>query len=298
MTSSDAAHFAGGWLALREPVDHRSRAHELAARLRNHLQRQVDRDAAWAADPLLGSREAAAGARLFAATLVDLGAGGGSNLRYLSGRLPHPLRWRLLDHDAGLLSSVRGGAAGDAVDCEVMDLAALPASVLAGASVVTASALLDLVSVDWLTALCEACASVHAAVLMALSIDGRVVFSDDDPMDASVRAWVAQDQRRDKGLGPALGGEAPGALAMALEARGYDVLVRPSDWHLDRADAGLARPLIDGWRVAAQRINPACAQAIADWAARRMNALERGNLSLTVGHLDVLGLPIRARTRS
>jgi glycosyltransferase involved in cell wall biosynthesis len=276
----DAAHFAGAWLALREPVDHRSRAHDLAAMLSDHMRRCAD------------------GTRPLTPTLVDLGAGDGSNMRYLSGRLPQPLHWRLLDHDAGLLSAVRGGRAGDVVEGEVRDLAVLPASALAGADVVTASALLDLVSADWLTALCEACALAHAAVLMALSIDGRVRFSDDDPMDASVGAWVAQDQMRDKGLGPALGAMAPVALARALEASGYDVWVRPSDWHLDRGDADLGRALIDGWRVAAQRRNPSGEKAIAAWAARRIDALRQGELSLTIGHVDVLGLPARARIRS
>lgn len=296
MTSGDAAHFASEWLALREPADHRSRAHDLAAMLSDHLRQRAEaaQQASWPS----GFRPATAGARPFTATLVDLGAGDGSNLRYLSDRLTHPLHWRLLDHDAGLLSAIRGGRAGDVVDREVLDLASLPASVLAGADVVTASALLDLVSAQWLTALCEVCASVHAAVLMALSIDGRVIFSDDDPLDVPVCAWVAQDQRRDKGLGVALGGMAPGVLAGALEARGYDVLARASDWHLDRGDARLAQALIDGWRIAAQRQNPSCGKAIAAWAARRIDALVRGNLSLTVGHVDVLGLPARARIRS
>lgn len=297
MTSGDGAHFASEWLALREPVDHRSRAHELASMLSDHLQRRAEAVARQAGrSPGFG--QATAGARPFSATLVDLGAGDGSNLRYLSDRLPHPLRWRLLDHDIGLLSAIRGGHAGDVIDPAVQDLASLPASGLAGADVVTASALLDLVSADWLEALCEACVSAHAAVLMALSIDGRVIFSRDDPLDASVCAWVAQDQRRDKGLGPALGGMAPGVLASALEARGYDVRVRASDWRLDRSDVSLARALIDGWRLAAQRQHPSSGEAIADWASRRTDALVRGDLSLTVGHVDVLGLPVGAKTRS
>ncbi|TAN27575.1 MAG: glycosyltransferase [Castellaniella sp.] len=294
----EAAYFASAWLALREPVDHRSRAHDLAVLLSDHLQRRTDLAAAPQAGGSPGICEEAVGTRPLTPTLVDLGAGDGSNMRYLSDRLPQPLHWRLLDHDARLLSAVRGGRAGDVVDCEVRDLAVLSASMLAGADVVTASALLDLVSADWLKALCEVCASAQTAVLMALSIDGRVRFSDDDPMDASVGAWVAQDQQRDKGLGPALGAMAPVTLAKALEAMGYDVSVRPSDWHLDRGDADLGRALIDGWRIAAQRRSPSSEKAIAAWAARRIDALVRGELSLTVGHVDVLGLPARARIRS
>ncbi|WP_106418212.1 class I SAM-dependent methyltransferase [Salinicola tamaricis] len=41
------------------------------------------------------------------ATLVDLGCGSGSNLRYLAPQLRTPQYWRLVDHDASLLEHAR-----------------------------------------------------------------------------------------------------------------------------------------------------------------------------------------------
>ena len=44
-------------------------------------------------------------------TVVDLAAGTGSNLRYLSVRLPFAQRWLLVDRDQALLErATRGGA--------------------------------------------------------------------------------------------------------------------------------------------------------------------------------------------
>ncbi|TAM85237.1 MAG: class I SAM-dependent methyltransferase [Candidimonas sp.] len=266
---ADSAHFPADWLALREPVDHRSRVGELTRLLARHLRACV------AEMP----------------TVVDLGAGCGSNLRYLSEHLPEPIRWRLLDHDAALLAAVpRHLRERDIVSTETVDLSMPLAPVLAGADLVTASALIDLASADWIGGLCGACAAAGAAVLIALTVDGRVTFADDDADDEWVRAAVARDQHRDKGLGLALGGDAPAVLIDALGARGYAVGARPSDWRLGSADAALAGALIDGWRKAAQRQCPRKRDAIARWALRRAAAVADGRAALTVGHLDVLGI--------
>lgn len=263
-----AAHFDLDWLALREPVDHRSRADALLAPLNAWLRTR--------------SR--------MPAQIVDLGAGSGSNWRYLAPRLQPPPRWRLLDHDAALLAHC---AAGAAVRTEVRDLrAAALADCIAGADVVTASALIDLCSAAWLTALADACSAVNAALLIALTIDGRMHFAPPDREDAALAAALARDERRDKGLGPALGPEAAAFLQQALQARGYAVTCLASDWQLDAAaDGALLQALLAGWRAAAARQQPGCGVAWDAWLARRLRAIAAGQLKLQVGHVDLLALP-------
>lgn len=268
--SADGSTFSGGWLALREPVDHRSRSAELVRELNRWLRRRG------AVKPVV----------------ADLGAGSGSNYRYLSTRLAGPVAWRLLDHDAALLTAVRVGHECPDLATQVCDLgAAALAGCVAGATVVTASALLDLTSAPWIASLCAACVRQRAALLVALTIDGRAAFDPADALDGVVFAAVAQDQRRDKGLGPALGGAAPAALAEALAGWGWRVVQRASDWRLDSADIALARALIGGWAEAASRQQPDRAADFAAWAARRSAALAGGSARLIVGHQDVLGLP-------
>ncbi|HEX7386762.1 MAG TPA: hypothetical protein VF285_05705 [Castellaniella sp.] len=267
--SKEGSHFSADWLTLREPVDHRSRAAELMAPLRRHLLARGRRPV----------------------SIVDLGAGAGSNQRYLSAHLGVPAHWTLLDQDVALLARAESsGWAGAALTTEAFDLSAPLAPVLKDADLVTASALLDLVSGDWIQSLCRACASAQAAVLMALTVDGRVAFGDEDPLDAQVMRWVGQDQRREKGLGVALGAGASGCLKHALNAQGYCVLEQASDWVLSAADAPLARALIEGWCEAARRQCPQESAAIMGWAARRSRAVADGGVSIRVGHVDVLGL--------
>ena len=91
-------------------------------------------------------------------------------------------------------------------------LAAIP-----HADLVTASALLDLVSEDWLRRVVDACAVAARGAHFALSYDGEIRWSADgeaggqgeeDPDDALVRDAVNAQQTGDKGLGPALGSAA------------------------------------------------------------------------------------------
>lgn len=278
-TPDNGARFANDWLSLREAIDHRSRADGLAGFAGQYLRRT-------------GTTPA---------TVVDLGAGRGSNLRYLSRQFAAPgrppIHWLLLDHDAALLAEARASAppmpAGDRIDCECFDLAETLAPRLAGADLVTASALLDLVSRRWIDAVVAACNTQRAAVLIAISVDGRIVFSDTDPDDAAVRVALGVDQARDKSFGPALGAHAPSALIAALSHHGYAITCQPSDWHLDRRDMALITPLLAGWRDAAIRQRPADAARITAWAERRGAALATGSATLRVGHVDVLGVPGR-----
>ena len=65
------------------------------------------------------------------------------------------------------------------LDCDVetreMDLERLDAALFEGRNLVTASALLDLVSESWLRALAERCRAVGAAALFTITYDGRSI---------------------------------------------------------------------------------------------------------------------------
>lgn len=261
--------FPGDWLRLREPADHAARSHSLVERLRLKWCRGR------------GSLK-----------ITDLGSGTGSNLRYLAPRLPVPQQWTLVDHDPELLGRVtRPADAGPlSLLTERMDLRdwALPAT---GTHLVTASALLDLVSADWLDRLVRECAGQGAAVLLVLSYDGDVTWTAPDPGDAFVRTAVNAHQEREKGLGAALGPQATPEAATRFRNAGYRVWTEASPWHLDAGSLPLADPLIAGWVNAAAEIFPEHAGTLRDWGARRLEALRSGRTGLRVGHRDLLALP-------
>ena len=282
--------FSSDWLTLREPADRAARSHALVERLCAR----------------------APGARL---TVVDLGAGTGANLRYLAPRLGGEQRWLLVDDDAALLTAARGALAAWAAEsnadfvsnehdvsitahgfaCSVrtleLDLArSLGALTLPPACLVTASALLDLVSADWLESLAESCAQARASVLFALIYDGRIEPAPAQPDDRLALECFNRHQRGDKGFGPALGPRAADAALDVFAARGYALAADASDWRLDARSADLQRALVDGWHAAAAEIAPEHAARLARWRARRRALVDRG-AKLVVGHRDLRGLP-------
>ena len=259
--------FEASWLALREPVDQRSRAESLIPAL-------VDW---WRSHD--GTR------------ILDLGSGTGSNLRYLAPRLGGAQEWTLVDHDAGLLAVVELPDPAPTVETVQGDLDGAGLAEVAHADLVTASALLDLVSETWLDRLVTACSSAGAAALFALTYDGLIEWADPDPDDPLVRDAVNAHQLRDKGSGPALGPAAAARAREAFEAAGYRTWLVPSPWRLGPDDARLAEELVMGWMEAASEQAPPEAKRIVAWARRRREALSRPDLALEVGHLDLLALP-------
>lgn len=260
--------FTADWLALREPLDHRFRSAELLG----PLQR--------------------AGERLGWTRAVDLGAGTGSNLRYLAPALPFIREWTLFDHDADLLALADAPDATRTVWTVRGDLAREGLKALAGAHFVTASALLDLVGEDWLCALVNACARDQFGALFALSYDGEVEWDMPDADDELVRGLVHEHQSRDKGLGPALGPRAALVARDLFRAAGHDIWLRSTPWVLEGPEhAPLTSALVGGWSTAALETRPDLGARIRSWAARRLSAVGEGDYRVTVGHRDLLALP-------
>jgi hypothetical protein len=288
--------FSASWLALREPADVAARASRVTESVGRWLA---------AAAPSAGGRLA-----------VDLGSGTGSNFRYLSPRLPMVRHWRLVDHDRALLdkaqSDIAGwgvaralpvrrdhadlllGAAPDLTRVELVDgdLAAEPTWLRGNIALVTASALLDLVSTPWMHALVRRVVEARACALFALSYDGRIVFDPDDVADERVRELVNRHQRTDKGFrGAALGPDAASLMRDLLTAAGYQVITDKSDWELDSSRAALQSELVRGWSAAATEVAPAARHDIAQWERRRLAESSAGRLKVIVGHDDLAARP-------
>ena len=264
--------FDASWLALREPIDHRSRDVELSRRVAGEWNEH-----GWK-------------------TVVDLGSGTGSNLRYLAPRLSLPQSWILVDRDLGLLREATVDRRGVEIIRVVGDLAGAGLAAVAKAELVTASALMDIVSESWLRALVKACSEAGTTVLLTLSYDGTIVWggegdSPGDPLDDSIQDWVNTHQRRDKGLGPALGPRATRVATTLFHEAGFRTWIRPSPWRLGRGDADLTAMLVAGWERAALEEEPSQADPIRSWARRKQERIRTSEFSLSVGHDDLLAVP-------
>jgi len=260
--SATAVRVSPEWLALREPADAAARSAELAERLGRHL-------------PAAGRH-----------VIHDLGGASGAMGRWLAPRLPGPQHWVVHDRDGALLELAAAGPPRAAtVEARRSDITQLTPDDLAGASLVTASALLDLLTADELGRVLRACAG--CPMLLALTVSGRVSLSPAEALDARVGAAFDAHQRRGGLLGP----DAVAAAAGALRGTGAEVLVRPSPWRLGAAHADLAAEWLEGWVAAACEQEPTLAAQAGAYRDRRLAQAAAGELAVIVDHADLLVLP-------
>jgi hypothetical protein len=208
--------------------------------------------------------------------------------RWLAPRLPGPQHWVVHDLDANLLelaAAVPPGSASVTVEARRSDIAQLTPDDLAGASLVTASALLDLLTADELAGMLRAC--VGRPTLLALNVVGRVSLTPSDPLDECIGAAFNAHQRRDGVLGP----DAVAAAVAELRGTAAEVLVQPSRWRLGAAHADLVAEWFDGWVAAACEQEPALADAAGAYRDRRLAQAAAGELAVTIDHADLLVLP-------
>jgi hypothetical protein len=262
------------WLALREAADAAARALELVGQIRQRVP---------AAGPWL---------------IHDLACGSGAMGRWLAPLLPGPQRWVLHDRDPDLLSlaalNMPGPAADGAevaVETRVSDVTRLRPDDFKGATLVTASALLDLLTLDELTVVIHACAGAGCPVLFALSVTGRVQLLRADPLDARVAAAFDAHQRRRTPRGRLLGPDAVAGAVGAFRRLGAEVVLRPSPWRLGTTQSDLAVEWLSGWVDAACEHEPALVPDVDLYRRRRLRDAAAGALAVTVGHADLLVLP-------
>lgn len=273
--------FSPEWLALREPVDHRSRSLQIGQELSAYFQ----------------ARETV--------EVIDLGCGTGSNLRATAPLLPAAQRWTLVDHDAALLEAARNALLGWAdgstsKDAElVLDKDGKRISVVfrqadlnreldavfgEKPNLVTASALFDLCSSNFIKAFARAVASRRAVFYTVLTYNGIQRWTPRHPSDGAMIAAFHAHQMTDKGFGLSAGPTAPAHLADAFRLSGYTVLEGDSPWVLSSRDQKLIAELAAGFATAVRETGKVEAGEIDRWTKVMRSGAE-------VGHTDTLAIP-------
>jgi hypothetical protein len=265
--------FSADWLALREPYDLAARnAAVLDAMAETFLQH--------------GS-----------VSIVDLACGTGSTLRAVAPRLPAQQRWRLVDNNLSLLAKAAALSQPPrlTVAAKPVDLARDLELALDGPlDLITTSALLDLVSDEWLERLVVEAAARRLPVYAALTYDGRTTVAPAAELDAEVLAAFDAHQRTDKGFGPALGPSAARRAVERFERVGYSVVHGPSDWVFGPDDRIIQEALLAGWAEVAATMQSSQA-AVDRWLAQRRADLAAGRSQLSIGHIDFFARPMGLR---
>jgi Methyltransferase domain len=269
--SADVPPVSAAWLRLREPADARARAQALVEPVRRHL----------ATTPRT--------------VIHDLGAGTGSMGRWLAPQLPGRQHWIMYDRDADLLERCRAemvdaGPDGEPVTVETRrcDITRLTAADLEGASLITASALLDMLTANEVERVVAACAGAGCPTLLMLSVTGRAKLTPPDPLDAEIAEAFAHHQRRTLGGRTLLGPDAVEAAVAGFACQGVDVRLQSSPWRLGADDGDLVSEWLTGWLAAAYEQRPELAVAAAGYARRRLAEAATGRLGVVVQHQDLL----------
>ncbi|WP_410468551.1 MULTISPECIES: hypothetical protein [Streptomyces] len=270
---AEPPRYAPEWLRLREPADAAARAHDLLDPLRIRLA-----DLPGRADGLV---------------VHDLGCGTGSMGRWLAPLLDGAQHWVLHDRDPYLLHFAAAGAPHTAADGSRVtvetrrgDLAHLTPDALNGAGLVTASALLDVLTTEEVGKLAAACTAAGCPALLTLSVAGRVDLTPGHPLDTEITEAFNDHQRRTGMLGP-------GAVTVATEAfagHGATVRAQPSDWRLGPGEAGLTAQWLRGWVGAAVEQRPELRARADRYLEERLAACAAGELRVVVHHTDLLAL--------
>ncbi len=275
--------FSADWLAMREPIDHRSINADLRARF---AQAFSDHETI---------------------NITDLGSGSGSSLRALCPFLPLHQTWRLCDHDPALLDHARKQLSSWADKAEYSDgvlhlthaeknleihlvqadlAGGVSAKLLDGVDLVTSSAFFDLVSLDWIAAFARTLAARRLPLYGLLTYDGTEIWKPPHPFDTAMLEAFHKDQHRDKGFGPAAGPDAASALEQSLAGQSYDVIRCESPWRLAADDRDLISALANGSAAAIAAAGTLSAGDIESWRRARSAATD-----CTIGHDDILALP-------
>jgi hypothetical protein len=275
--------FSADWLALREAADHRSRSPELAGEV---------------------ARRFAGNPRI---SVIDIGCGTGSNLRALAPLLPREQTWRLVDHNEALLHAAREAISRWADDADEQDgellvtrsgcrlrisfvranLACDIGSALGSAcDLVTAAALLDLVSAEWIARFAEEVAKRKAAFYAVLNYTREEQWSPFHPADAGIFRAFHWHHARDKGFGLPAGSGLVAAVTRAFMDHHYRVRTADSPWCLGPEDTALVQALATGITDAVRETESVDEAVISDWLRHRLSGA-----TCIVNHSDFFAAP-------
>jgi Methyltransferase domain len=259
------------WLALREPADSAARAGDLVDEIRRELP---------AGRPLV---------------IHDLACGTGAMVRWLAPQLPGQQHWIGYDLAADLLAAVNTApglvaADGSPVTTETRcrDVTRLDSGDLADATLITSSALLDLLTAEQLERLVCCCAAARCPVLITLTVTGAVRLWPRHPLDEPVAAAFNGHQRRIVDGRRLLGPNAADAASCRFTELGRDVMGCASPWRLGAARRELTHAWFTGWLAAACEQDPHLATQTRNYARVRLADASAGRLQVLVHHRDLL----------
>src|SRR5262249_36156887 len=146
---------------------------------------------------------------------------------------------------------------------------------------VVCSALLDLTSRAWMLRLF---ANLHVPFYAGMTVNGRDAWVPRHSADGAVRTAFRRDQRRDKGLGSALGNNASETALRLLAARGFQTRMATSNWRIPNSARAVTSRFVQMTSLSACQSMPAQTRKIREWTNARLKQAAKARLSIRIGH--------------
>lgn len=277
------------WLSERYPFDVEARAKDLESKVLAHLGKKKD------------------------ITLVDVGAGTGSNCLYFVQKLTQNQNWYLIEQNAELktatirrlkdyanyhkynfelkkdtvkISSIKRVVTVTIINDSLLNLTDLVD--LKQVDLVLANAVFDLFSVNQLTQVTTIITQNKVAFYHTLSYEG-MTFEPADPFDAIFVDSYNAHMERQQDFGKALGKNASAYMIQLFEAEKSKLQTATSTWRIEPIDIKMHYYLLNFMEnaLAEMDLAPAMQANFEEWTQRKKDLIITGQQRLAIAHSDI-----------
>ena len=285
-------NFDVNWLSERYPFDVEARNKELEKKMIAHLAQKID------------------------LTLVDVGAGTGSNCLYFIEQLPQRQIWYLVEQNSDLkkatirrlrdyanyhkynfqlkkdtikITAAKRDITVTILNNSLLNLASLVD--LKKVDLVLGNAVFDLFSTEQIKQLVNLITNSELAFYHTLSYEG-MVFEPADPFDDIFIGTYNEHMERPQSFGNALGKNAHKYMVELFEAMGSSVQTAESTWRIEPEDIKMHYYLLNFMENALTEMNlaPTMNQNFSKWIQRKKDLIITGQQRLEVAHQDIFVL--------
>jgi len=289
MEEEEKENFDIDWLSERYPFDVEARNKALESKVVAHL------------------------AEKSSITLVDVGAGTGSNFLYFVEQLPQSQKWYLVEQNESLkkatirrlkdyasyhkynferkkdtvkITSIKRDITVTILNDSLLNLAELID--LKKVDLVLANAVFDLFSAAQIDQLVSLITQNKLAFYHTLSYEG-MTFNPTDPFDEVFIDTYNEHMERPQAFGKALGRHASQYMVKSFEAAKSTVQSAPSKWQIEAVDIKMHYYLLNFMENALGEMDlaPAIQQNFKKWIQRKKDLIITGQQRLEIAHLDV-----------
>lgn len=293
MEEEEKENFDIDWLNERYPFDVEARNKALESKVITHLAKQSS------------------------ITLVDVGAGTGSNCLYFVEQFPQTQKWYLVEQNEELKKAtirrlkdyanyhkysferkkdtVKISAAKRDITVTILNDSLLNLADLVDlkkVDLVLGNAVFDLFSAEQITELVSLITTNKLAFYHTLSYEG-MTFDPADPFDDVFVAAYNEHMERPQDFGKALGRHASQYMVKLFEAGESTVQAAPSKWRIQPMDIKMHYYLLSFMENALAEMDlvPAMQENFKKWIKRKKDLIITGQQHLEIGHMDVFVKP-------